>query len=108
MGPLTHMYMLLKRQNDEDYRLNGGGMDRALFNSRLSQIGQDFPTGRMPGDDGGPIILGEDMRPIDAMELRMLPGPASAPTPTWRDAAYDAGPSPPTREQLSMMLRRGR
>jgi hypothetical protein len=60
-GPLATMFSGLNQQNDADYAANNAGVGRALFNARLSHLADNFGGGRMPDDDGGPIVLGEEM-----------------------------------------------
>lgn len=108
-GPLATMYAGINRQNDADYAANGGGIDRALFNSRLSRLSDLFYGGRLPDDDGGTIYLDQEQpRPIDPMELRFLPGREAPPTPAWRDSSMQAGPAPPVTGPLAAMYRGSR
>lgn len=109
MGPLATMFAGLKQQNDADfgnYRRSHPGFgdddySRALFNSRLSRLSDVFHGGRMPDDDGGPIILGDRMPRANPFINPMLDD--SAPlmdrttfdrTPSFRDPGQ-GGPSPP-------------
>lgn len=110
MGPLASMFGQIKHSNDEDYKKHGKGHDRAMFNSRLSKLGGQFPTGRMPDDDGGPIVLGDRMARANPYMNPMLDN--SAPlmdrttfdrTPSFRDP-QQAGPEPPVDPRILARL----
>lgn len=98
MGPLSHLFALIKAQNDRDYAQNGQGMDRFMFNTRIGHMA-DMPGHRLDSDGGeGPINLDRPppMRPYNGPIDWLFNKPPAAPTPPFRDPGAQAGPMPPT------------
>ena len=109
-GPLATMFSGLNQQNDADYAANNAGVGRALFNARLSHLADNFGGGRMPDDDGGPIVLDDHMARANPYVNPMLDD--SAPlmdrttferTPSFRDP-QQGGPEPPVDPRILAKL----
>jgi len=97
-GPLATMFAGLNKQNDDDYRQRGHGLDREVFQTRLSNLNGAFPPNTRDASGEPPIVLGEDPQaqliPSDFPSLGYNDQrPGQGPMP-FRDPGQ-AGPQPP-------------
>lgn len=107
MGPLAAMFGEIRRENDADYAKHGHGMDRKVFNSRLSKLSNKFYAPAHDPEEATPIVLDSGHVTLPPMGRWAHAGGFTAnPTPPFRLPTDQAGPAPPVGPLATMLGKR--